>query len=84
MPVIECKLRETDQTVGGTKYEFRTDRNGRHVAMVNDPRHIECFLACGDVYQIVPGEDGGFIPDRAPVESEKAIVNFPRRGRRRG
>ncbi len=84
MPFIECKLRETDVTVGSTNYQFRTDGKGRHVAMVNEPRHVQCFLACGDVYRLADGQDAGAVAGLPPVDPDKQIVNFPRRGRRRG
>lgn len=84
MPMIECKLRETDVTVGSTTYQFRTNSQGCHVAAVNDPKHIECFLACADVYQLAPGENPAVIAALPAVDREKQIVNFPRRGRRRG
>ena len=84
MPLIECKLRETDVTVGSTTYQFRTNGQGRHVAAVNDPKHIECFLSCTDVYQLAPGENPAAIAALPPVEREKQVVHFPKRGRRRG
>ncbi len=83
MPLIECKLRETDVTIGSTTYQFRTNGRGEHVAMVNDPKHIECFLSCADVYQLGSGESHAAVAALPQVEREKQIVNFPKRGRRR-
>lgn len=53
---IQCLVGPTQQTILGTGYTFARDNDGRYVAEVFEPKHIDCFLARSDIYLAIEGD----------------------------
>lgn len=57
--LIECKIKRKGGSriimVDGTAYHFTPDPDGRHVAFVTEPAHIERLLSIPEGYRIAPG-----------------------------
>jgi hypothetical protein len=52
--LIECIIKRdggTRLTLWGTPYHFEPDADGRHVADVTDPAHVERFLSIPEAYR---------------------------------
>ena len=51
---IECRKGQATVPVAGETYSFDRDEHGRFTCIVEEPRHIECFISRADMYRQVP------------------------------
>jgi hypothetical protein len=86
VPLVECKAGYTETFVAGTQYQFNRDSHGRHVAEVENPAHLHCFLARAEMYAVVSAQPIAPVAPVQPIAAdpiEQEAEPAPRRRRGR-
>lgn len=76
MPLIECRLGQTQQTVAGHTYAFERDRFGRFVTAVHNHDHAAIFLAVEHYVEVPdePAQAQALAAQETPVVATAGIV----------